>query len=175
MDLHSSKASYEAISYVWGNAKDQIEIETPDGIFHITRNLSAALHRLRYPDKPRYIWADAICINQNDDEEKGHQVRLMRQIYQHASKVLVWLGPDPSRKSILAYSVLCGIASGGVLNGQPVGQANFYSNGVSSAHIPDLACRHGPPDVSYKALWGAVQDLFSVSWFWRVWCIQEVS
>jgi Heterokaryon incompatibility protein (HET) len=33
-----------------------------------------------------------ICINQANDEEKGHQVKLMGQIYSTAAFVLVWLG-----------------------------------------------------------------------------------
>ncbi|PMD53878.1 HET-domain-containing protein, partial [Hyaloscypha bicolor E] len=42
--------------------------------------------------RPRSLWADAVCINQRDNKEKGHQVALMAKIYSNANCVLVWLG-----------------------------------------------------------------------------------
>ena len=39
------------------------------------------------------LWIDAICINQQDLKEKGHQVRNMGRIYKQASSVLIFLGP----------------------------------------------------------------------------------
>jgi hypothetical protein len=41
----------------------------------------------------RWIWIDALCINQRDDEEKNIQVMNMINIYRQASQVLVWFGP----------------------------------------------------------------------------------
>jgi hypothetical protein len=41
------------------------------------------------------IWADAICMNQDDPLERNHQIKLMTRIYSKAKRVLVWLGPDP--------------------------------------------------------------------------------
>jgi hypothetical protein len=38
------------------------------------------------------IWADALCINPKDELERGHQVKLMGDIYWKASKVRAWLG-----------------------------------------------------------------------------------
>jgi hypothetical protein len=55
-------------------------------------NLHAALSHLRDPFIERILWIDAICINQEDNEEKGRQVRLMAKIYAKASRVVVWLG-----------------------------------------------------------------------------------
>ena len=40
----------------------------------------------------RIIWIDAICINQEDNDEKGQQVQSMAKIYAKASRVIVWLG-----------------------------------------------------------------------------------
>lgn len=166
---------YEALSYVWGNSKDTNKLYMPNGTVSVTKNLCIALKQLRHSTEPRYIWADAACINQEDVAERGHQVTLMGSIYKSAEKVILWLGPDPKSIATMALSVIASVASGGQLNGQEIGQANFYSNGVSSANIPDLPCRDGPPKHSFKVLWGAVQELFNQGWFWRVWCIQEVS
>ncbi|KAF4445192.1 heterokaryon incompatibility (het-6OR allele) [Fusarium acutatum] len=41
----------------------------------------------------RYLWADAICINQNDHDEKSQQVQLMRRIFQRAHVTFAWVGP----------------------------------------------------------------------------------
>jgi hypothetical protein len=59
--------------------------------YQITKSLHGALLRFRRSDKPRYLWADAICINQGDPAERSHQVRFMRSVYGTASRVLVWL------------------------------------------------------------------------------------
>jgi hypothetical protein len=59
--------------------------------FGVTVNLHSALQRLRREGVER-VWVDAICINQNDFEEKSHQIRRMGAIYQEANQVAVWLG-----------------------------------------------------------------------------------
>ena len=50
-----------------------------------------ALTRLRDRSLERIIWADAICINQGDTEERNIQVQSMAKIYAKASRVIVWL------------------------------------------------------------------------------------
>lgn len=40
-----------------------------------------------------FLWVDAICINQQDDEEKSKLVQHMGEIFQSASRVYAWLGP----------------------------------------------------------------------------------
>lgn len=68
---------YEAISYVWGR-KIKCETFVCDGRrTRITESLSMALHKFRHTDKPRVMWADSICMNQDDEIEKSHQVALM--------------------------------------------------------------------------------------------------
>ena len=85
---------YEALSYSCEkqNGRGSILIfNTPS---EITKNCEAALRRLRYEDKPRVLWVDAICINQDKSAlyERSQQVLLMREIYSRAAEVLVWLG-----------------------------------------------------------------------------------
>jgi hypothetical protein len=83
---------YEALSYVWGNQDDTISISINNQIFDVTKNLHIALSYLRYHEVPRYIWVDAVCINQKDDKEKEDQIGLLAEIYARASRVIVWLG-----------------------------------------------------------------------------------
>jgi hypothetical protein len=89
---------YESISYCWGsnNRNCDIEFHGDDAIkqFSITTSLNTALKQFRRPDQARLLWADAICINQDDDQEKGIQVSLTPKVYSQAHSVLNWLGED---------------------------------------------------------------------------------
>lgn len=63
----------------------------------VTKNLHAALQRLRCPDRPRTLWVDALSINQTDREEKTAQVSIMNEIYSSALRCLIWLGEEPNK------------------------------------------------------------------------------
>ncbi|KAF2855806.1 hypothetical protein T440DRAFT_163460 [Plenodomus tracheiphilus IPT5] len=43
----------------------------------------------------KLLWIDSVCISQQHNEDKAAQIPLMAEIYQRASRVLVWLGPPP--------------------------------------------------------------------------------
>ncbi|KAH8165119.1 hypothetical protein CIB48_g3122 [Xylaria polymorpha] len=60
----------------------------------ITKNLAIVLDYLRYEDKPRILWVDAVCINQENLDEKEQQVKRMGSNYENAQRTIVWLGPD---------------------------------------------------------------------------------
>lgn len=83
---------YEALSYVWGNPNDTQSILVNGHDFQVTQSLYTALLHIRDDQLVRRLWVDAICINQNDDDEKASQIPLMRDIYGYAYRVLVWLG-----------------------------------------------------------------------------------
>ncbi|KAM5341812.1 hypothetical protein ACJ41O_014843 [Fusarium nematophilum] len=85
--------SYEALSYVWGNKNVMHNVVLHGRDFPVTTNLRDALQNIRRPDRSRLIWVDAICINQEDSDEKDVQIRLMSLVYRNASRVLAWLGP----------------------------------------------------------------------------------
>jgi hypothetical protein len=98
---------YEALSYTWGNPKGEeslgpcrgdpsasYPIKVDEGYLSVGYNLRCALEQLRDGTNTRTLWIDAICINQDDSEEKNHQVKAMARIYSGASRVLAWLGED---------------------------------------------------------------------------------
>jgi hypothetical protein len=87
----SPRPTYEAISYVWGEPVFPETLYTSAGHFKITVSLATALRRFRLTSELRRLWADAVCINQTDDEEKGHQVAQMGVIFRTASRVLAWV------------------------------------------------------------------------------------
>lgn len=84
--------SYDALSYVWGDAKEVSEIILDGQSFLVTRNLQAALYQVRQTQQTRTLWVDALCINQDDVHERSDQVSQMQHIYSQASTVLVSLG-----------------------------------------------------------------------------------
>jgi hypothetical protein len=89
MSLH-----FDALSYEWKQSEGSIGITCNGVSLPVTRNLASALRALRLPSNPRVLWVDAVCIDQNNPEEKPKQIPLMREIYTSAKSVLTWLGPD---------------------------------------------------------------------------------
>ncbi|PMD41897.1 hypothetical protein L207DRAFT_376642, partial [Hyaloscypha variabilis F] len=52
-----------------------------------------------------FHWYDALCVNQEDNAERGHQVMLMRYIYYRADQTIVWLG-ESANGSGLAFGLI---------------------------------------------------------------------
>jgi hypothetical protein len=67
--------SYEAISYVWGDANITVPIRLHDTTRSVTTNLGLALRYMRLVEEESVIWVDALCINQENNTEKTYQVR----------------------------------------------------------------------------------------------------
>jgi hypothetical protein len=87
--------TYDALSYMWGLDRPgkNCLLQVDDGrTLEVRENLGNALRYLRLKDKVRVLWVDAICINQADDAERGHQVAQMGMIYSQAFTVRIWLG-----------------------------------------------------------------------------------
>ena len=95
-------AQYEALSYEWGNPDPYFWIDVEDsntkfqGSIALTANLYNTLCdiRDRTENSRPTLWIDQICINQHENSEKQHQVNLMKEIYQNASRVVSYLGPS---------------------------------------------------------------------------------
>jgi hypothetical protein len=66
----------------------------------VTTNLFAALQRLCRRAYGTYFWIDALSINQSSKAEKNQQVPLMRNIYQQAKLVVMWLGREENDSSL---------------------------------------------------------------------------
>ncbi|KAF3013258.1 hypothetical protein E8E14_008700 [Neopestalotiopsis sp. 37M] len=84
---------FDALSYVWGEDDDSEPIIVDGQTIKVRKNLKSALRRLgSFASQAEGLWIDAICINQDDSQEKTFQLPLMRAIYTQASTVIVWLG-----------------------------------------------------------------------------------
>ncbi|KAI1181880.1 HET-domain-containing protein [Nemania serpens] len=96
----SDKPSYTALSYTWGRRIEERFLKIRPDVkwmgksvkLPITDNLFRALSRLRRPIQKHVLWVDAVCINQDDIDERSAQVALMGKIYSNASSTAIWLG-----------------------------------------------------------------------------------
>ncbi|KZL71477.1 ankyrin and HET domain-containing protein [Colletotrichum tofieldiae] len=98
---------YEALSYEWGSSERNRQAILQDGsTLQITESLYHALRDIRHEvlsQGSRTVWADAICINQEDIEERQQQVSIMGSIYRKASRVITYIGPEKDDSSIALF------------------------------------------------------------------------
>ncbi|KAI1404756.1 heterokaryon incompatibility protein-domain-containing protein [Hypoxylon fuscum] len=104
------EAPYEALSYTWGAPIFSLPIQINGVEFFITENLDSALRHLRFTNAKRYLWVDALCINQFDMKEKSVQVGRMFSIYQKAHRVVAWNSGWDQQKSTILSTVLANLS-----------------------------------------------------------------
>ena len=90
--LYGAK-DYKCLSYVWGIPKPaHPNISLNGATQQVTENLYAALESLRRNEVTSPLWIDALCINQNNKDEKDQQVPLMADIFSGAQEVFDMVG-----------------------------------------------------------------------------------
>ena len=154
---------YEALSWTWdteGEPKtikinQEVDGEDAAFAFTISPNLYKALKALRYKERSRVLWVDAICINQGKDQpdamdERNHQIPMMPSIYGDAKQVCVWLG-DSSKDSDQAI--------------------DFIETIMKDIWKIDLLCG----DQNQTENWAALLKLIMRPWFSRRWIVQEIA
>lgn len=99
----SEKPKYTALSYTWGSATPSYGNQCTElspfgsryeqsGILPLSENMNAFLHHHMKVEIDMPLWIDALCINQQDGDEKMVQVQMMGRIYRSAQQVTIWLG-----------------------------------------------------------------------------------
>ncbi|CZR65729.1 uncharacterized protein PAC_15629 [Phialocephala subalpina] len=188
---HRVWPTFMALSYVWGDTNDRrdltvVDLKDEPGSDHlaspkclsVTANLVEALTHRPWPDKHCILWIDAICINQEDLDERSEQVKLMAEIYSSASQVHAWLGP-PTHDSNLAMNLLHRIS-----DSIDVDWTSFeirtkdsqWSRESTSAHMYFQLLL----DLHFNLPWDgpesqALESLLNRPWFERLWIRQEVT
>lgn len=166
---------YEALSYECKEKAGKCLIDCNDKQAYVTLNLRDALLALRYPDKPRYLWIDALCINQQDLQEKSKQILALKTIYQKAFTVIIWLGLESSTESLTSTSKVFELLPVLARNWQSLlDQGIDHTNPTRYAdeiRLQDVLKDGGADDNSpIKAL----VDLMTRSYFSRTWIVQEI-
>ncbi|KUJ12429.1 HET-domain-containing protein [Mollisia scopiformis] len=156
------RPSYRALSYEWNppNAvKSFARVFVNGHEIDATSNLRHALAHLN--DGPSFAyWIDALCINQSDKVERGHQVQSMRSIYHQARQVLVWLGLDSGNMS-LGMDLVTELASQGLF---PQTKLEARQSLLLAKLVDPLLKPH----------WDGVIRIFTNTYWSRTWIVQEI-
>lgn len=177
----NDRPCYRAISYTWGPPVFPFKLHLDLGVLKITESLYFALGRFRQARKPVSLWADAVCINQGDSEERNAQVAMMGDIYRRAGRTLVWLGE--ARRSDAAVFWALNFLSDFITLPETRGQGSFpelkraFESQISrTSGTLECACCH-------QGLYMRCCDLQSIArllytfikrpWFGRLWVLQE--
>ena len=145
---------YIALSYCWGDPLSTEKLSADGHEIDITVSLADALRAAekQYRRKtPIYIWADALCIDQSNNQEKSHQVRSMRQIYSKASRVICWVGNDRASAFHTALDYWL---------------TEVSDHDEERPHSPNSFKEHSRQYVN---------EFFSQPYWKRVWVIQEIT
>jgi len=188
----TTEHTYNALSYTWGDTNLREIIYLNNKPFPVTRNLKTALWyigRQQGPysyedtyDSRRYLWIDAICINQGNIEERNEQVQWMDMIYKRATHVIVWLGDYHEsedelvsfRPNIWGFDTL------------PKGSDSLTESAFDLARLLSHFLRR-TSSVSwatdfaevlsrekYRQSWAHLARIYKRPWFERLWVIQEI-
>ncbi|KAH8786679.1 heterokaryon incompatibility protein-domain-containing protein [Hyaloscypha finlandica] len=149
--------NYEALSYVWGDVTPVKPIGLEGKEVLITKNLHSALSHLRYKDRERILWADALCINQSDMVERTHQVSLMSSIFSRANLVVAYLG-DAWEGCEVAMDAFRHLGSDDSLHlvKSLTPSLSVHGMGLDSAELRDYLIQ-----------------FFGAPWWNRLWTVQE--
>ena len=136
----------------------------------MTESLAAALQHLRYPERARTIWVDAICINQGINSEKNHQIALMGSIYSQAQRTLAWLGAADDDVAGRAFDYVSRLDAylRSHLEDYETKKLGLEAINVPNRILTELSVSWLP------GLYEALGPLFASPWFHRLWVVQEI-
>ncbi|KAM3066636.1 hypothetical protein ACMFMF_010142 [Clarireedia jacksonii] len=169
---------YYALSYCWGPRRECALVRVNEGWLQVSRSLSDALKRLRQftmtscdlSHSTIWIWADQLCINQQDVAERCEQVPLMGKIYKQAIRTIVWLGDDSGFISS-AWTLVDQIYD---IFRERYPKAQTLSDIPFAVYSESEYKLSGLPKRS-DTTWHHFKKLLGLPWFTRVWVIQEVA
>ncbi|KAH7087983.1 heterokaryon incompatibility protein-domain-containing protein [Paraphoma chrysanthemicola] len=155
-------AEYSCLSYVWGQpTENHILIE---GHLHSVRdNLFSFLKAAQRKPISKWLWIDALCIDQSNGVERTQQVRLMGLIFSHAAAVLSWLGDDndiaeflgriPRGKEVTKSVAMAFFGSTYWLRAWIIQEIVLARRGILMASNVELAVKDLPKNVSIEESW----------------------
>ncbi|KAG8161039.1 hypothetical protein KVR01_009303 [Diaporthe batatas] len=160
----ASAPAYTAISYTWGDPSLVTTILVNGGRMTVRRNCEDVLRQQCWP-KGGQFWIDAICINQDDNDEKNSQVAGMGEVYRDARQTLAFVGSHAD-DSELIFETLHEHRRGymehhGCLSDDTSGLTDYLSRMLSD-------------DSTLERLDKPLRAFFRRSYFQRVWIYQEL-
>ncbi|KAF5576470.1 heterokaryon incompatibility (het-6OR allele) [Fusarium pseudocircinatum] len=171
---------YAALSYLWGDPEKYGQVTIQGNTVKIPDNLASAFlcvlsdDSFRSQSHVRYLWADAICINQNDLDERSQQVQLMRRIFQRAHVTFAWVGP---KDYSLAFETIKTITKE-IYENTPRKNAPYKTKfDLEWLRRHPMLCIDRGSDLPNNHLndpWSAVADFLQHQYWQRVWIFQEI-
>jgi hypothetical protein len=159
----SKNLDYDALSYSWGTEEETHTITCNGSPVAVKPHLYEALKCIHQPASQglRPIWIDAVCINQQHNEEKQEQFQLMGHVYRFAHKVSIWLGSS-TEDEVAAISRIPAIVN----NLRVItSQITINTPSLIQLSLPAINDR----------IWSSFGKLFQRSWFERLWTVQEMA
>ena len=157
---------YAALSCTWGSPTPVESISCNGHMIGVTPNLISALTAIQdlgNTESDRYLWVDAICIDQSNAQERGAQVAMMKQIHSNAVLVYAWLGESSDSLEGAVKLIR-------KLNNAAVLRAN-----EPDLNTAEIAMRAELPPIAMNSEWEELHRLyFTRPWFERIWTIQEL-
>jgi Heterokaryon incompatibility protein (HET) len=163
--LRASAPEYDAVTYTWGKDRSTTPIACNGAHIHIRTALFRALPYLdgTRPGPKRPLWIDALCLDQENDDEKAIHVPLMGKIYQQAARTLIWLGEAADGSGLAIYSIPSLTQKMAILRKSQVNHVEV---------LMDLG-NHDLPSKDHP-VWKALQKFQQRPWFYRLWTLQEI-
>lgn len=165
--LADSDEEYQALSYVWGDINASLalhSIETSEGTLRISLSLQSALRAIRDPKMDTMLWIDAICINQESVTEKAVQIRLLSTIFESATQVVAWLGPEDQSQN--GSDVIKDLKTMAELSRES--ESTYWPQFLDSIKSKNEALGRD------MDTWADLDAFLDRPWFKRVWIVQEL-
>lgn len=149
--VEHSGEQYETLIYIWDIREKSAAIALDGSYYKIHDNLEAALQQLsrEITGRSKYIFVDALCINQYDFMEQKSQIKMMGEIHKRGNCLRIWLGEgdDETRK---AFELL-----------KKLSEVNTFGRFLEDCPQPSIDA------------WSALCGLLNHRFFKRGWSIYE--
>lgn len=168
----NANPSFETLSYTWGDVGTPCTITLDGQPLEIRENAAAALRCLRLPRAVRYLWIDALCINQRDVAEHAGQVMLMQRIYGQTTRVCIFLGEldNGGRVGMRLLQNKMLTVSRHTWRKQRTHDKGLMPMGLEMSGLSALKNRS---DHVNEQMNGEVRELLDRPWWTRTWIIQK--
>lgn len=156
-----------------GGTEKAAEVSVNGSTMRVTSNLYVGLKHLRAEDEDRILWIDAICIDQDNDNERQHQVQQMSQIYKSAEQIVIWLGRGTQETDLVMdamkqlHEINVKVEGDWRLSGL---SAQFWmlTPSVVQPTLEDI-------NIHQSELRKGMDMMLKRSWFRRVWILQGIA
>ncbi|OTA54026.1 HET-domain-containing protein [Hypoxylon sp. EC38] len=179
MSIFSLKENphFTALSYVWGDPAATERITVNGHFVSVTANLASALRHIYHHWRQEFgsqshtgkfrLWADALCINQKDVQEKNHQVPLMRSTYSSANPVICWLSTTDPQIHLAFDTIQLLHTEWEKLSIEELLTFDWIRSHPSLRVTPE-------EEYPLNHRWEAIQQFTKLTYFRRTWILQEV-